>query len=126
MTDIDNLDACRDEPSSTDWETEHVFGSPETSVPESYVILPYEFQNQFASPDTHMACTRYGMAHIVEAQEWRMHSETGVPFERTLAAEFWAEYLKPYPSAKKDGASLQSSLKQFKDAKKITGYATSN
>lgn len=66
------LNACRDAPSSLDYSyTEIVpFGSSLTKDWVKY--LPPTIYNQFSWADTHMACTRYGMAHIVNAQNYEL------------------------------------------------------
>lgn len=61
-----------------------------------------------------MACTRYGMAHVINAQNFKLSEDTGCGYSETMAIDFWLEYLKTDPEAEKNGATLQSSLEQYR------------
>lgn len=121
------LDACRDEPSSLDWEFETLFGAENVSVPPDafFATLP-RIQNQTEQPETGMACTRYGMTHIVNSQNLRVAQETAGAFVELFAKDAWAEYVKANPTAQRDGATLQSALEQFRKNGHCTGYAKAN
>ncbi len=73
-----------------------------------------------------MACSRYGMVHIVNAQNLHVSEVTGGEFAELNPKPYWLEYLEGNPSARTDGATLQSALSQFKANGLITGYAVAN
>lgn len=122
---IEIFDACRDEPSSLDWEFETLFGASVTP-PESFSAPLPRIQNQTEHSDTGMACTRYSMAHIVNSQNLRVTQETGLEIPEEIARDYWLAYVKAFTSASKEGATLQSALEQFSKSGKITGYAKCN
>lgn len=121
------LDACRDEPSSLDWEFGTLFGAENVRVPpESFMAVLPRIQNQTEQPETGMACTRYGMTHIVNSQNLRVAQEAAKSYVELLAKDAWAEYVKTNPLAQRDGATLQSALEQFRKNGHCTGYAKCN
>jgi hypothetical protein len=103
------LDACRDEPSSLDWEFGTLFGAENVRVPpESFMAVLPRIQTQSG-----MECTRYSMTHIVNSQNLRVAQEAAKVYVEIIAADAWAEYVKENPTAQRDGATLQSALEQF-------------
>lgn len=121
------LNACIDAPSSLDYSYTKVipFGA-NLENKEVVKYIPPTIYNQFTWSDTHMACTRYGMAHIVNAQNYELSKGSDYNFEETDPRPLWITYAKENPSAIKVGATLQSALEQFKNNKLITGYAVAN
>ncbi len=114
-------DACRDEPRSTDWTTEQVFGSESNDAAAMEFAVP-KIENQGAQHVTRMACTRYGLVHVVNAQNDHVSMVTAQPYEYLNPIPVWTEYLKENPAAESEGATLQSALDQLKAAGHITGY----
>ena len=113
--------ACIDAPRSTDWTTEEVFGA-ETNAVREVCFEPPNIENQGAQHVTRMACTRYGLVHVVNAQNSIVSSVTSDDQEYVEPIPIWKEYLKVDPSAESNGATLQSSLDQMKALGHITGY----
>lgn len=74
--------------------------------------------NQLAQPETYMACSRYGITHVVNGQNLLVNGTQPVN-----PVSLWEEYIKINPSAISDGATLQSALKQVKDEWLIAWYA---
>lgn len=117
--------ACFDEPSSTDYEySEIYFWSTEDA--KEVKFLPRTIFNQWAEAITGMACSRYGMTHIVNAQNLYVSEATWKEFTELNPKPYWLAYLEENPSARRDGATLQSALTQFKNNGLITGYAVAN
>ena len=63
-----------------------------------------------------MSCSRFGLTHIVNAQNKFTADHTDSEFEVLVAKHYWLEYLKENPYAEQQGATLQSALDQFKKA----------
>lgn len=120
------IDACIDIPSSRDYSYEEIvpLGGGETSLPVVF-LCPTIF-NQGAEYITRMACTRYGLTHIVNAQNKYVGDVTFTHPIEINPKDYWVEYIKDYPSAENTGASLQSALVQFLTDWNITGYAVAN
>jgi hypothetical protein len=122
---MEPTNACFDEPESTDFEYGEIdFGS--TAEITDIKFLPKTIFNQGAESVTGMACSRYGMAHIVNAQNLYVSEVTGIGFTEYDPKPYWMEYIKSNPDALKNGATLQSALSQFKSNGLITGYAVAN
>ena len=115
--------AAVDEPSSLDYEYSEALLWAEVSYPESFELLPDDIQNQWAEFVTRMACTRYGMTHVVNAQNLMVSKETWTEYVRIIAKTVWEEYLKTNPYAESEWATLQSSLEQFRKNWYCSGYA---
>src|SRR4030065_696951 len=100
-----------DQPRETDFIYETLFGGSAEKTPKEY--LPPHIQNQSANDITRMACSRYGLVHAINAQNLAVSKVDGMRFYEIVAKVSWENYLKENPSAKKDGATLQSALEQF-------------
>lgn len=110
-----------DVPDERDYEYEPLFGVTET---EGYnAFYPKTVFNQGLKPETKMACSRYGAAHAINAQNRAVAEVDGMRWAEMNPEVMWGNYLNVMASAEKEGATLQSSLKQFKDLRLITGYA---
>ncbi len=114
-----------DQPSSLDFVYENVFGS-DNWIDKDIVFLPQNIQNQGLETETKMWCSRFGMAHIINAQNKYIGDIVDEVFPECAAREYWFEYLKQNPQAEKNGATLQSALDQFKKSWLITGYSVCN
>jgi len=122
---MEPLNACADEPKSTDFAYDQLdFGSTEEVTDIKF--LPKTIFNQGAEAVTGMACSRYGMVHIVNAQNLHVSEVTGGAFAELNPKPYWLAYLEENPDARRDGATLQSALSQFKANGLITGYAVAN
>lgn len=75
-----------------------------------------EIFNQGLKAITKMICTRAGLGHIINAQRM-LNWEAPIDIEA-----FWLRYLEVNPTAEKDGATIQSALKQAKDEGLIENY----
>lgn len=110
MTEMDYItDAATDIPDERDIPYELVFSN------ESHdrVTFPYDkltIQNQRAQEITRNACSRYGMAHIVNGQTLLLD---GV--QKVNGIDLWRTYIAKNPNAQFHGATLQSMLKQAKE-----------
>ena len=110
-----------DVPDERDYEYEPLFGVTES---ENYnVFYPKTVYNQGAKPETKMACSRYGGAHAINAQNRAVAEVDGMRWAEMNPEVMWGNYLKVNPQAEKEGATLQSALNQYKDLHLITGYA---
>lgn len=113
-------DGGRDEPDERDYVYEEVFGAAEVvdkvKFPKEVLIV----QDQSKDSKTRMACTRFWLTHIHNAQQIIEHWPS---YTQLLAKTVWEEYLKENPRAEKEGATLQSALNQFKRMWLIEGYA---
>lgn len=116
----DVSDGGRDEPDERDYVYEEVFWSGEVTekvkFPKEHLIV----QDQSKDKKTRMACTRFWMTHIHNAQQIIEHWPN---YTQLIAKTVWEEYLKDNPKAEQDGATLQSVLNQFKKLWLITWYA---
>jgi hypothetical protein len=123
----DNLNSCIDAPSSSDYSYEEVilFGK-DTQMADSIEFKTPIVFNQGEEEITRMACTRYGMVHIVNAQNQYVSEITHNTFMLLQPKQYWIDYLNQNPYAQTEGATLQSALKQFLDGGFTTGYATAN
>lgn len=63
------------------------------------------------------------MAHAVNAQNKAVQGKDGMRFFEIPGDGAWETYLKVNPAARKEGATLQSVLEQFKELGYITGYS---
>lgn len=118
--------AAFDSPLPTDYPYEAVFGSETDEGTITFIARVPRIQNQGAENVTRMACTRFGITHIVNSQNRRVAEKTVNPYVEAIAKDYWLAYLKTNPSAEENGASLQSALEQFRKAGLITGYAVAN
>lgn len=110
-----------DVPDERDYEYDPLFGVSES---DGYnVFYPKTIFNQWAKNETRMACSRYGAAHAINAQNRAVAAIDGMRTYEFNPEVMWGNYLKVMASAEKDGATLQSSLNQFLDLRLITGYA---
>lgn len=73
--------------------------------------------NQGLDRKTRMACTRYGLGHIINAQSILSGWD-----EFLDLYDFWMRYLVKNPSAEADGATIQSALQQAKEEGLIGWY----
>lgn len=73
--------------------------------------------NQGLDRKTRMACTRYGLGHIINAQSILSGWD-----ELLDLYDFWMRYLVKNPSAEADGATIQSALQQAKEEGLIGWY----
>lgn len=87
-----------DQPSSLDLEYEFLFGDTNSGSSKVYFPTP-EIQNQGAESVTRMGCSRFGLIHIVNAQNKFTADHTDSSFEVLVAKHYWLEYLKENPSA---------------------------
>lgn len=110
-----------DQPRDTDLVYETLFGATWWSEPKEF--LPPNIQDQSANESTRMACSRYWLVHAINAQNLAVSKIDGMRFYEIAAKTSWENYLKVNPSAKKEGATLQSALDQFLDLGFITGYS---
>jgi len=110
-----------DEPRELELEYETLFGS-DASQGENH-FYPQIIQNQWARKLTRMACSRYGMCHAVNAQNWAVKKKDGMRFLEISWEAMWEIYLRTNPKAEADGATLQSALDQFMENGYITGYS---
>lgn len=112
MQEIEN--AALDIPDERDYQYETLMWSEEFQKIDFPKIKVW---NQGLDKKTRMACTRYALGHIINAQnvinEW-------IEFLDLYA--FWERYLKKNPSAEGEGATLQSALQQAKDEWIIWGF----
>lgn len=81
----------------------------------------YTVQNQGAEYITRSGCSRFGIAHLVNAQNSvrAQITRTSAPTE-VLGKDLWLEYLEENPAAEADGATLLSALDQAKARGLIT------
>lgn len=121
MDDIPETILELDQPKEGEYEYETLFGSSDSQ--EWNVFYPRYIQNQWAKARTRMACSRYGMAHAVNAQNKAVQGKDGMRFYEIPGEGVWETYLKINPQAEKEGATLQSVLEQFKEIGYITGYS---
>ena len=121
MDNIPEVNIELDVPDERDYQYADLFGSTE-ELPESIQFLPDTIQNQGTLPETRMWCSRYGMAHAINAQNKAVQERDKMRFYEFQASNFWIQYIKINPSAKKDGATLQSALDQMLKMWLITGY----
>ncbi len=123
----DNLNSCTDVPSPSDYSYEEVmvFGNNNIVANQAEFRTPIVF-NQGEEDITRMACSRYGMVHIINAQNQYVASIINSTPELLQPKQYWIDYLNQNPNAQVQGATLQSALKQFYDGGFITGYATAN
>lgn len=110
-----------DVPDERDYEYEPLFGVTETE--EYNVFYPKTIFNQGAKDETRMACSRYGACHAINSQNRAVAEVDGMRWAEMNPEVSWGNYLKINPQAKKEGATLQSSLKQFLELRLITGYS---
>jgi len=113
-----------DQPRDTDLIYETLFGSTSENSPKE--LLPPHIQDQSANDITRMACSRYWLVHAINAQNLAVSKVDGMRFYEIVAKVSWENYLKVNPSAKKDGATLQSALDQFVELWYITWYSRLN
>jgi len=113
-----------DKPRDTDLIYETLFGSTSENSPKE--LLPPHIQDQSANDSTRMACSRYWLVNAINAQNLAVSKIDGMRFYEIVAKTCWENYLKVNPSAKKDGATLQSALDQFVELWYITGYSRLN
>lgn len=114
--------ACFDNPRKSDFPYSEVFWDiwnvPFVKFPREDLFIP----NQWEDEEVLMSCTRQWLANITNwnnlINQWQQDFE--------LAKKLWIEYCKINPSAKTDGASLQSSVSQFLEKKLIAWYTTIN
>lgn len=118
--------AAFDSPLPTDYPYEGVFGSVSSDSTITFIARVPTIQNQGAERVTRMACTRFGLTHVVNSQNRRVSNETVNPYVESIAKDYWLAYLKDNPSAEENGATLQSALEQFRKDGTITGYAVAN
>ena len=110
-----------DVPDCRDYDHEQLFWSTEWE--DKIEFYPEHIQNQASFDDTHMACSRFGMTHWVNAQNRFVHWKDGMRFFEFPARNFWQQFIKINPKAKTEGATLQSVLDQFLKLGLITGYS---
>lgn len=110
------LHACEDFPRDTDFDYEETMG---TTNAVAYPRDKVQVQNQGSITWAKMSCTRQGMGHIVNGQL----INAGKDEQNQLAFTLWGEYIRQFPTAETQGATLQSSLDQFRARKMIAGYA---
>lgn len=79
--------------------------------------------NQGLDHRTAMSCTRCGGTHITNAQNIQEIKLTGKIIPEINPFVRWEEYLKENPDAQRNGASLQSELRQMKKHNDISGYS---
>jgi len=112
MQEIEN--AVIDVPDERDYQYETLMWSEEF---QKINFPKIKIWNQGSDKKTRMACTRYALGHIINAQnvinEW---------IEFLDLYNFWERYLKKNPSAESEGATLQSALQQAKDEWIIWGF----
>ena len=119
--------ACMDSPSSLDYSYKEVkLWAITTTLPEEFVLTPPTIYNQMAQSDTHMACTRYWMYHIVNAQNAELARKTDYKLVEVDPRTKWLKYLTVNPSAQTQGATLQSAMDQAKKDRDISWYALCN
>ena len=104
--------ACFDSPSSLDFVYEQVFGT-QKETPEAVEYIPKTIFNQGAEHITRMACTRYGLIHVVNAQNQAVDKITGTNTPELNPKAYWLDYLSNAPLAEEQGATLQSALSQI-------------
>lgn len=85
--------------------------------------MPQVIQNQWLKSITRMACSRMGLAHCVNAQNWEVKKRDWMRFLEISGQAMWEHYLKENPNAESEWATLQSALEQFKKVWYITGYS---
>jgi hypothetical protein len=110
-----------DQPRETDLVYETLFGATGWWISKEF--LPPHIQDQSANDSTRMGCSRYGLVHAINAQNLAVSKVDGMRFYEIVAKVSWDNYLKINPSARKDGATLQSALDQFLELGFITGYS---
>lgn len=121
------LNACTDKPSSLDYSYKEVMlWARWDTLPDEYKIEPPTVYNQMAQSDTHMACTRYGIYHIVNAQNAELARKTDFKLVEVDPRLKWLKYLTVNPLAQTQWATLQSAMDQAKKDKDISGYALCN
>lgn len=121
------LNACTDAPSSLDYSYKEIMLWAVWDVlPDEYKIEPPTIYNQMAQSDTHMACTRYGMYHIVNAQNADLARKTDYKLIEVDPRTKWLKYLTVNPLAQTQWATLQSAMDQAKKDKDISWYALCN
>lgn len=112
MQEIEN--AALDIPDERDYQYEVLMWSTEFQKIDFPKI---KIWNQWQNKKTRMACTRYGLGHIINAQflinEWK---------ESVDLYDFWERYLLKNPGAEKNGASIQSALEQALEEWLIWGF----
>lgn len=113
-----------DVPDDRDYKYDELFGA--TEEPSPIAFYPVHIQNQASFPITKMWCSRFGMCHAINAQNEYVKSKDGMRYFELPAKIYWEAYLKTNPKAKTEGATLQSSLEQFKKLGFITGYTKLN
>ncbi len=110
-----------DQPREGELEYETLFGWEASQ--EQRFFYPQIIQNQWAVQLTRMACSRYGMVHCINAQNWEVQKKDGMRFLEISGKTMWEVYLKENPNAESEGATLQSALDQFIENRLITGYS---
>ena len=81
------------------YDYQSVFGSETRSMPNP----TFDIQNQGAEAFTKMACSRFGLVHIVNAQNSIVSKLTGnSPYRLHFGRDWWKEYLEENPSAQYD------------------------
>lgn len=112
-----------DVPDERDYQYDELFGSAWEPTNKIVEFLPREIQNQWIDPLTKMACSRFGIVHAINAQNYAVSKIDGMRFFEISWKWMWENYLKTIPNAITDGATLQSALNQMLDVKYITGYS---
>lgn len=110
-----------DQPKENELEYETLFGSSDSQA--GNVFYPQIIQNQGAKALTRMGCSRYGICHLVNAQNWAVKKKDGMRFLEISGEAMWEIYLRKNPKAESEGATLQSALDQFIENGYITGYS---
>jgi len=113
---INMENAVYDIPDERDIPYEWLVGFTEKTAikfPQDRLII----QNQSDKFLTRMACSRFGLSHIVNGQtllsRWK---------ETTSGINLWENYLKLHPEAEAQGATLLSALAQWVKEKIISSY----
>lgn len=100
----------RDEPDSRDRTYEAVYGDLVWQEKKEFPLDQLIIRDQFANPDTHMACTRYGIVHINNWQNLIEHWPNYTQINPRLLRQ---QYISKFPEAKTRWSSKQSAMKQM-------------
>ena len=110
------LNAVQDVPDERDIPYEWLVGSLEYT-PVKFPVDKLNIQNQGAQSITRMACSRMGLAHIVNWQTLLTENTQDI-----LWINLWERYLKVNPNAESQWATLLSALDQWVKEKLISSY----
>lgn len=112
-------DSTIDLPDERDIAYSVLLGSSNESLAVEFPYDTLAIQDQSSEWITRMACSRFGMTHIVNGQTLITGNTQDLK-----GVDLWKRYLIQNPTAESDGATLQSALAQAKREGLIGWYGT--